>query len=834
MRVRFPLLTVVSRSVRLFLAFLILAGAIAAPGSVAVHAAPERDDITVTVTPALAGQVKYGEWMQLRVALSNAGGDIETEVQATVDSAYGISVHALPVSLPAGARKEVLLYIPPASYTQQIIVRVMNGSVELAQTKIPVKSHPQNDFLIGYLGPESDGLTMLNALTLDKRRSTQLFSLTLSDFPERVEALRSLDALFIYDFDTTPLQPAQAAALESWVNLGGRLIIGGGAGAARTMAGLPESLRVATPGTPAELATLPVLEELTGKTISASGPFLAAFPSDIRGRGLLLQDGRPLLVQESHQDGWIGYLALNPGNAPFNSWTGTLAFWKVLLEPGVMPPDNAPQDVPRRALEAEQMSYALQNLPSLDPPSLRWLGLMLGLYILLVGPINYLVLRRFRRLDWAWGTIPLLTLAFSLVTFGMGYWQRGNDVVVNQISILTISGSGKAEPVRTYVGLFSPSRQDYDIEVEGDALVSMMSSTDQSGMLWMKDGGMGMQTTGGPIVHIVQGEPSLVQGLSVNQWAMKAFEAENLLDIGGRGLESDLKIEGDRIKGHVHNTLDSVVKGVMLVSGNIVAPLGDFAAGEERDVDVALVQIGANSMPFTAYVSDASFNFQNMNPVAMDAEQQRQISQRQSIMDAYFTTYWGQPRAPRDAVLFGWTGLMPLQIKVAGARVVPIQTTLLVQALPSFNREGDHVLLPVGSLSGHVNAYEGDAGDCGSGRVYISRGRVVMQYDLSSALQGIEPVSMTLRLAGTDGVVPGVVSLYDWTEKRWVNVEGLGTFQGDNFGQMGMYSMTAIPNPGRFIDQTGRRVQLEVVRDGNNMMGGGCYQFDLGLEGELP
>jgi hypothetical protein len=46
--------------------------------------------------------------------------------------------------------------------------------------------------------------------------------------------------LILNDVDTTALSGEQRQALETWVAHGGHLIVGGGAGAARTVAGLAD------------------------------------------------------------------------------------------------------------------------------------------------------------------------------------------------------------------------------------------------------------------------------------------------------------------------------------------------------------------------------------------------------------------------------------------------------------------------------------------------------------------------------------------------------------------------------------------------------------------
>ncbi|MBW3664647.1 MAG: hypothetical protein KY469_16225 [Actinobacteria bacterium] len=49
----------------------------------------------------------------------------------------------------------------------------------------------------------------------------------------------------------------------------------------------------------------------------------------------------------------------------------------------------------------------------LDVPSLPWLTAFLVGYVLLVGPANGLILRRLRRPELAWGTVPVITLLFA-------------------------------------------------------------------------------------------------------------------------------------------------------------------------------------------------------------------------------------------------------------------------------------------------------------------------------------------------------------------------------------------------------------------------------------
>jgi hypothetical protein len=754
----------------------------------------QTPDVTMTVAPYLGGHVKYGEWLPLRVSINNAGDDLNAEVRAEIAGSSGQALYAAPVPLPAGARKEVTLYVLPPTFAQAINVRLVQGEQVLAQVEgVPVSPHPQNEYLIATLAPDPDAFATLHGLTLPGRAQTRPIPLTLAGLPERYEALRSLDALILTGVDSSAMRPAQSEALHAWVERGGRLLIGGGAGAQRALAGLPESLRVVQLGDAVPLASLDALAE---------------YADDVSGRTwtTIRQAGQPLLVQKALGEGWIGYLALDPAASPFDAWAGALPFWQKLFEPGAALPPNIPTDIPQRVLEAEQMNYALSNLPALDLPSVRWLALLLGVYILLVGPVNYFLLRRLRRLAWAWVTIPALTLTFAVGGFGMGSHLRGNDVIVNQISILPLPSEGGRLSARSYVGLFSPSRQSYDIRVGGQALISPLSY-DPGGRWGMPD--PNLYNT----LDVLQGDPALVRGLGINQWAMQSFQAETVIDANALALDIALTVQDDQVQGSLRNGMERPLREMILVVGNRFAELGDVDAGQQIEI-AAPLQGGDTSTPFPWALFERFYNGTNTPP--------RETMLRQSILEAFFHTSWGPPQTFANPTLLAWTDLQLLDVEVVGVRADREQTTLIAASVPLSVVDG-RVKLPLGLLSGRMVEIEGEAGDCGPNRAYIARGRVTLEYQLPTTLHGLKPTALTLQVLPLDGMLdqPSSISLYDWSSDAWTALDEAETNRP--------YS---VPHPELFVNPVGGAIRLQAGRDQENWQGG-CYQLDLGLEGEI-
>jgi hypothetical protein len=512
-----------------------------------------------------------------------------------------------------------------------------------------------------------------------------------------------------------------------------------------------------------------------------------------------------MLVQASLGEGWVGYLALDPASSPFDAWAGTPAFWQRLLEPGAALETDIPRDIPARALEAEQMSYALSNLPMLDLPSARWLSIVLGVYILLVGPVNYLILHRLRRLDVAWVTIPALTVIFSVAGYGLGYQLRGNDVVINQISVLPLHAGRDVVAARSYVGLFSPTRRDYDLRIDGGALIGPISH--------YQPGRQGLGNTTSDM-KILQGEPALIRDLVVNQWAMQSFQTEVRLDDMGSIVDADLGIDGDRVRGSIHNRLDHPLEDIVFLLGNRFARLESIEPGETLEVDTALENT-TSGPPFPWFL----FQFDAMSG---SARSQRETRLRQSILEAFFHTNWGPPAAPSAPLLLAWTEMRPVDVAVSQVRASHQSTTLIALQMPLPVAEG-RVTLPPGVLSSRMLESEGEAVKCGpTGQVYLGSGEATLEYLLPAHVRDIVPGDLKL-VVGTEGgewQEPPEVALYDWSQSSWAEIDAIER-----------EVIQTVADPERFIDGVSGSIRLRVGQ--RNMNSRMCYRFDVGIEGVL-
>jgi hypothetical protein len=779
---------------------------------------PTLTGVGLKARAASDGYFKYGEWLPIWVELDNTGPDRRAEVRAPITTSAGIQVFTVPVELPAGARKRLAVYVLPNNFSRQVEVSVVSGDEVLASQKVQLSPQPTITYQVGLLSAKRGALSLLETIDLPgTKRPIVLVDLSLAELPDRYEGLRSFDLLVINDVDTSSLSPAQVAALDTWVRQGGRLVVAGGAGAERTLSGLTELSSLDDLATQ-EVDKLTGLEQFIGgdKPILVPGPFLLASGTSQTTRTLAEQDDQPIIQEWAADQGWINYVGLDLTGAPFDAWNGTVDFWQKLVSPGAAFPEGAPVDMSARQQFASGMVYPLNNLPMLDLPSVRGLALLLGLYILLVGPVNYLVLRQQKRLHLAWITIPVITLIFSAASFGVGYLLHGTDIFINKIAIWQPQPTGKAK-VDSFIGLFSPARSAYSVRLDESGLVSPLNPYMDP---WTNPDTFAGTTRGA--VTLIQAEPAYINGLSVDQWSMQSFLSEGAqIDFGQ--LQADLTLDNDRIVGELRNESNFDLKDATLLMGTRFARLGDLPRGATIPIDMQLAtptnpNLG-QSISYSLYEKEIS---------GANGPIPRQVEVKRAIIETLFERtppYISSKRGGsqntyinQTPVLVGWLDQAPPQVTLDGAQPAEQTTAAVVQPLDLKFPESGPINLPPGMIPGRLAEMPREGGQCGmpgTTAVYIIRGEALFEFTLPPEIQDIAVDNLKLTLYNDSGLsITPDISLLNPETGDWIQLDGIN--QGVNL----------IPDASSFVDPSGMvKIKLAAENLSN------CFYLSLGMDG---
>lgn len=552
--------------------------------SLALLLLPATQDGALTLTARAGFDGLYEDSAAIPVVVSarNDGPPIDGEFRVLVGGSSGDPlVYSAPISLPTGSDKRVTLIAYAPSFSDALTVQLVSGDQVIAETQTNRLNRVGADELFyGVVTPEPGGLAFLETIPGDRADAAVAF-LTLDDLPEVSPAWNALDVLVLDDTDTGRLTTAQSNALRAWVESGGQLVVTGGPGGPTTAAGVADLLPVTIIGTES-VADLPALSEFAGEPLDAPGPYVVTRGELIAGEALIEQDGLPLLARRSLGRGAVFFLALDPKAAPLAGWAGGEGLWRTIAL-------NAPT-LPPWAVGIQESSYAatqaVATIPGLRLPSVWQLVLFLFLYTLVIGPINFLVLRRLKRRELAWVTIPALVLLFSAVTFLTGFRARGNNATLNVMSVAF--GSVEAERLRTQsvFGLYSPRRALYDVALPYDATAFPFDQ-----------GTNGLSPAAGNLDAIVRAGDLTLRGVRTDTSEVATFIVESHQPRPAISVAATLWDDGDAIEVVVRNEGNATLDDAVLIYGQKQMGLGDLAPGQESLVYLDLIGASAGLIP---------------------------------------------------------------------------------------------------------------------------------------------------------------------------------------------------------------------------------------------
>ncbi|MFQ5732067.1 MAG: hypothetical protein ACE5KM_08935 [Planctomycetaceae bacterium] len=448
-------------------------------------------------------------------------------------------------------------------------------------------------------------------------------------FPNSALALDALDVLVLAG--KYPLTHAQDRALRDWVGNGGHLVVCRGSGleafvsrsrkrlAAAGVGGILVGLNRAAAARPPRLSGDALLASWLPVTIEGqsrlrdldaietfaqrkspiifSGRIRAALLRDPRRMpgtaGAVLAAGRagPLIVRIPFGMGLVTFVGLDLDRPPLSSWKEVHAVGQRLLEVSLAGGRGAVGGGRLSRSGVTDLSTQLHRLLD-DFPGVRrmsaWetIGLLL-VYILLIGPADYLLVHRvLKRPRLTWITFPLLV---GLATFFSVYSaeqrnggaRKTNQPLLNQLQIVDVDGTSspsrsRRPNVRTHMWatVYSLESQRYVIDVQPNALTDRDGELPQdaavcwSGIPESVYGGM-HRASGLEIARLSYDLDSgflKAVGVPLRLWSSRTMKAEWDLSLPGV-VESRLVVDAGWLTGTLTHHLKGPITSWILVHG---------------------------------------------------------------------------------------------------------------------------------------------------------------------------------------------------------------------------------------------------------------------------
>lgn len=606
---------------------LLILAALLSPAAQAQENAP---GLRVEVQAGYGGVYHAGEWFPVQVTIANDGPDLRGMLELTFPGQRNEQTFRREIDLPRGSSKRFSIEAFSRLFARNGQVRVIADGAELYAEQIPLIPVDPERFLIGVISSDPVLLTSLSSLQLRGSTGAVVQHMPADALPEHAALLRGLNALFLHDVDTGQLTAAQREALRLWVLLGGQLVVGGGLPGEQAAAGLADLLPVQLTGG-VTLGDLRPLEQLAGQELTIPAEAALSNVQPLAGSEPLPQ-GAPLLYRWRYGVGTVTFSAFDL--AAVRSWPGEPALWDAVLEPITLFVPGAPARVNQTSL----LQNVLQ-LPALGLPSATTLMVFLLGYILIVGPLNYLVLRRLGRLEWAWISVPLTVILFSGGLYLVGFSLRGGAAQLSQLAVVQAAEGQRSGIVTAYVGLFSPRRATYTIGFPAGALISETRGFDE---LPGRDAMVVGSDAGVEIPDVL-----------VDVGSVRTLVAEAPVDVP-ISVQSSISDQGGALQGQIRYDGPAALEHALVVRGVSFQQLGTLAPGASQQVDLSRAP---RSFPWGVSLPDAGlFNRRQLllSLFSGDAARFARITSPNGSIDA------------EGVYLLGWINEPTLPVQVDG------------------------------------------------------------------------------------------------------------------------------------------------------------------------
>ncbi|MBN1953621.1 MAG: hypothetical protein JW900_01110 [Anaerolineae bacterium] len=730
----------------------------------------QQNELSMDVIVGFDGYCRLGGWCPVYAVLANEGEDVEGElcVQAPGTESPG-DVYCTAVQLPAHSRKAYFVYVPVISNrTSRIAIELAAGQQTLAAQQTAIRYLERTDWLYGVISSTPSNLNFL-ADVAPASGNAVVSHLDVDSLPPDLLGWSGLDVLVLNDVDSSALTGSQRAALEEWISMGGHLIVGGGANGPQTATAVLDLLPV-TPGTIETVETLSGLSSLVDAAQHpAPYPVLASSLAD--GDVLARQDDLILVARRREGAGTVTFTAFDAGLNVFVDWRDNIRLWSTLTA------TQFPATNHLTVQDSYNAISAMQAIPNLHALSLLHVIGFLIVYIILIGPLNYFVLHKLDRREWAWITIPLLIVAFTALSYLTGFQIRGNSPILHQLAVVYVPQEAPLGRATEMVGIFSPHRARYDIQVPAGGIRRMFSTSFYA------------DSSHQPLHVTEQVDHWTARSVRVDVGDMQYLQRDSYVEVAA--IESTLQIatltsSQLHISGEVTNG-SIPLRDAVLLTAQHEQRLGALAPGQSFTVD----------LPFASYAS----SFSNLPERILgpgDYWSDQDTYRQYMLLQAFFP--YNNPTIMIPGIyLVGWSDEPLSPLGIAGRNSVQKGVTLYIYHLPAtYLGTGDQSNVPKELIVPYLEQTTGNTSINDSYLRLSYGGTATFRFSAWPGAATDQGARVTLILDRWTGSsqAPPQVSLWDWEQGTW---QAITVGWGD----------TVIPSAQRFIHPSNiLRVQL--------------------------
>ena len=300
-------------------------------------------------------------------------------------------------------------------------------------------------------------------------------------------------------------------------------------------------------------------------------------------------------------------------------------------------------------------SQSLREAAGISVPNRTFVLWTVGIYLLLIVPVNWLVFRLAGRVEWAWAMVPFIAIGGAAMVVWLAQLDIGFARSETEIAVLEAQNGFSRAHLTRYTALYTSLSTSYNVHFDDPNAVAQPFSVDVRLLQGQAHATVALRRDGEPFLSDFV--------VSSNSTGM--VHSEQMLELGGALVWQP----GDDDTAKLENNTRLPLSGVAILRRVAGEPqwawLGEVPAGQHAEVH------------FEPFDKDARQQARDKSPLTQSDEAAGELSLRRMV------DFAEDPRLvePGEVRLVGWRDDAPSGVRVSPTAAQARRATLVIADL---------------------------------------------------------------------------------------------------------------------------------------------------------
>lgn len=527
-------------------------------------------DLEAEVTSGFDKQSKIFEMTPVNIKIKNLGEDIQGSVEVVlIKGGYKAISYKKDLSMSKDSEKDIRIDVvtnPNPNY--KVVIKNKDSIVYEEDFKFTYKQDP----LIGVLSDDINSVSYFNKIpNIQNNNSTlkgKIIEFNEKKFPDNPETLENFETILIDNFDTSKLSSSQYESIKKWVNNGGILYIGTGDNYKKTLGVFKDEFLKGNVDKLENVSTDKLSKFITdGKSNDELNLRVANIK--LENKEILVEGKESPVIQYMNKgEGKIVIAGFSFGISPVSDYK----YNEDILYRTYYSITGVKERYENRGGEVWSISQILGGQEIVPKEKQSVLKIIFIIYLILVAPISYIVLKKMDKRELMWITVPVISVVFSVIVYTTLFIANKNSVNLTTGSVLSLNNDGILSG-DSYGKVLDTRKQDLRVSYKDNNLIPVVpEGGDQAKNVEYKNIDMEVLNDS----ELVFKNKNLIED--------KMFKTKfNPIQIGK--IDSKLFFNEGKLQGNIKNNTDLDLESVFVVTPSGYFDVGNLIKGEEKSLE---------------------------------------------------------------------------------------------------------------------------------------------------------------------------------------------------------------------------------------------------------